>query len=248
MENIEQDSGASSKRLILLSTAIILSFLITLAGLDWFGRGSRVIAESYGAGDAGLKGVIVNMPLETYGIWKEKGFSGRTVVNLSARFNFESVKEMDSVPDTDFPLKTYNVSKAMEKELTSRNFLVVAIRNNLVRKIMHVVTPSSYGKALKSLENRQGISVNKGVIEVPFFASPRSIRNLDSLTSIGESVLLFVDASIFREHTAKEVFERLKSAGLKTDFAVLSLSAEDPDVTERERAEMKVFAVLLGVK
>lgn len=227
------------------SIGIILLSIIVLFSIEGYGRRSRVTGQSCFLNGPKLIKVPVDYPEEAYKLWKKKGFKGRIVVSLSRRLNFVLPEETLIPARMSFPIKVFNLSNVVEGNLKAENFLFVSMETGVVREIIHIMPETVFSEKLEYAGKEKGVSITNERIAIPFFGSPRVIATMPFLKPPDEPVLLYVNASFFRDYEPEELLRNLLRIGLKTDFAVLCKSFDDKDVTDRERERLKTFENLL---
>lgn len=233
---------SGSKLTIILICLIAGIFFSVLLLITVVGRSGRIFASI-----PGKQTVIVNTPEDAYKRWRGVGQRGRVVISASRWLNFVEIDSLPIIPTRNpKPLKVTNLARGAEKQLSSENFLNVALLNGIVREVIHVVPEAEYSDRVAAVHEVEGASTHSNDILVPHFGSPRRITTLKGLNTIGEPVLLYLNASFFRYNTPEEVLEQLKNKGLRPDDTVLCLSVDDAEVTQSERDRLLRFADLAG--
>ena len=235
-----------SRQLYIYSAAVMVLFLIVLVFLDLQGRHARIMGAGHPLHEPRLPKMTVDDSVRTYDLWKQNAFKGRIIISLSSRLNFVSPGDGATIPAMFFPLRVFRLSRAMESTLGAKNFLLVSLETGIAREIIHIVPPAVFSKKSRYAATEQGVTVDKEKIVVPYFGSPRVITTMPFLKAPTEPVLLYVNASIFKQYEPGQLLRLLNSRGLKTDFLVLSRATDDPAVTDRERDRLRTFEKLLG--
>ncbi len=241
-----KSSMKSEKHLYFFSLGILVFFSVTVVSLDRFGTNSRKAGHGCSLNDSQLVKLSVNYSDEAYKVWQQKGFKGRVVVALSRRLNFVNNGMENLIPPMSFPLKVFNLSKAIEGRLKSDNFLFVAMETGIAREIISVVPEKIYPEKREAAKGIEGVSVKEGRIKVPNLGSPREITVMPFFKATKEPALLYISASFFSDYEPGELLGLLKKAGIKTDLVILCRSLDDNDVTDKDREKLRVFEMLLG--
>lgn len=188
---------------------------------------------------------MVANPENAYQRWHAHGEHGRIVVALSRWLNF--VETDEKIPNRNpVPLHVMNLAVDAAKQLSSQNFLYLAVRSGIAREIIHVVPESGYVERLANVKETEGAKAREHDILAPHIGTPRRITTLTNLSMKSrEPVLLYINASFFSEYEPKELLFHLKRAGVRASDIVLCLSEHDDQVKKRERERLKEFAELL---
>lgn len=225
--------------LIILSPVILLS-------VERYGRDSRSAGISYSLADPALDRATIDYPEEAYTLWKQRGFKGRVIISFSRRLNFVRLEADALIPPMSFPLQVFNLSNAAEGNLRPDNFLYIAMETGIARKIVHIVHESVLQEKIENARGSEGVTVGENRIQAPHVGSPRTIALMSSLRPFDEPVLVYVNASVFRDYDPEEFLRQLLKSGLYTDLMVLCRSYDDSEVTEKEREKLRIFEALLG--
>lgn len=225
--------------LYLLSTGILISFLVIIVFLDQYGRSSRVTGRAYSINELGVKTVSVDYPEEAYNTWKQNGLRGRVV----ASFSRSPAIEMPVITlMVGFPLKVFNISETVEAKLMPENFLSAAIETGIARRLIFIVPEDVFKVEL----NKEGVSKGNGKVDVPLFGSQRTITTMPFFKSLNEPLLLYIDASFFGRYEPEEFLRLLRNTGVETDLIVLCRAYNDDGVTDKEREKLRIFERLIG--
>lgn len=227
-----------------ISCALILLFLVLLYAIDRYGRNARKSGTGFSLADASLPKIAVGYPEDAYIAWKMRGYRGRVVVALSKRLNFIEPEKIMTQRDR-FPLDPRSQGNELERRLNSENFLFVAMKRGIVRKIIHIVPDSDFRWRRDAASDIGGVAAAENAISTPYRGSPRLITTLGHLPATDEPVLLYINASFFHDHTPDEVLAGLRNARVRTDYVVFCDSLEDPEVTEEERLRLRDFSAAL---
>lgn len=236
-----------TRRQLLAALLLFALFAVTAAGLDLYGKRSRVIGASRGASPGGVRADQCLSAADAYRILKAEGHHGRVVVSLSRRLNFETTDESDflaarGIDATAYPLGLFSLTEAIAETASSRNFLYVTMRSGIGREIIHVVPDEVFrDEILRRSPSRRG---NARHVATDFMGSPRIITTLATLGPVQEPVLLYVDASYFRGEHPEKVMAGVVLSGLTSDRAIFCESSDDVQITDEERSRLREFARL----
>ncbi len=222
------------------SITIVLFFGASLYFLDHKGRSSRSYGLDHAVTDAPVY-VLASTP-DVYRLWKEKGFSGRVVLNVGRYLHFVPVDVEDTYEGISrFPVQTKSMLNEYEGKLDHRNFLMVALLGNIAREVYNVLPSNVFRVKLKAARGMSGVRVSGKTIQTHHLGARRTIS--DSIPAIKEPVLLNIDASYFANPGAVEsLLKGLKASGIRVDMITFCLSEDNPDVTEAEREMLRGFA------
>lgn len=234
------------RSLILRSVIIVIMSVSVVFALDSHGRHQRRVDEGYRPDDPRLRHVLVDRPEEAYRVWRRNGYHGRIIVALGTRLNFVRAQKVPSMLQPPFPLQVPDLLQTSEGGLRSNNYLLVAMKAGVAREIVSVVPDRVLRGKISYAQGAAGVSTSGERIAVPYFGSPRTITALAHLRVPHEPVLLYVNASFFRDSDPRDVIERLCDAGISTDLVVLCRSLDDREVTAAEREKLRRFETLLG--
>jgi hypothetical protein len=230
-----------------LTYAVCSALLLaaTLVGLAAWGKSSRSAGPAVTIGRGRVEVISVPRPEDAFLTWSRRGYRGRVVVTFSRRLNFLETGETRLIPATSaFPVQVGNLSRLAEKELAKENFLSIAMKSGIARELVQVVPESEMAGKIAAAA-AEGVTPRHGMLKLPVQGSPRTITTPVSFVTPKEPVLLYVNASFFRETELADLLRLLEGRGLATDCVVLATSDDDPEVTPVERERLKVFRGLL---
>jgi len=229
-----------------LSAAIIIVAAAVVPAIDVYGRKNRIQGPACILDDLRLNSMTIDRPEDAYRVWKQKGYRGRIVVALGRRLNFVQRDEALSGGAASFPVKVPDLVRTSEQGLRSNNYLLVAMQTGIARKVVSVVPNDVLQEKMATARSTEGASTSAGRIDAPYFGSPRAITALQFLRAPDEPVLLYINASFFRDHEPEDVLAQLGRIGIRTDLVVLCRSLDDDDVTESQRERLRRFGEMLG--
>ena len=226
----------------------VLFFAATLVGLAVWGKSSRSAGPGVTVGRGRVEVVSVARPEEAFLAWSRRGYRGRVVVTFSRRLNFLETAETRLIPDTSpFPVQVANLSRLAEKELAKENFLFIAMKSGIARELVQVVPESEMAGKIAAAA-AEGVTPSRGMLKLPVLGSPRTVTTSAAFVAPREPVLLYVNASFFRETEPADLLRFLEERGVATDCVVLAASADDPEVTPAERERLGVFRGLMEAR
>jgi len=230
-------------------SSVVLLAALTLLGVDRLGRGSRVSGPAGTLQAPQVAKKIVDRPEEAYGIWKEAGYRGRTVVFVSDRW--ESFDPGELIPTQMFrayPLQLFRIAKLLEDEhLDAVTFLYVASMNRMIRGIVAVL-PKGEVDRLKQLSAKSKDSKvsDRGLYQTRQ-GFPRWFTTGADFAGLHEPALLYVGASYFKSSEPEELLAQIAKSGLQSDCVILCREKGKGGVTPAEVAKLNRFARLLGL-
>jgi hypothetical protein len=229
------------------SIIIVLLFAASLYVLNSTGVDSRRYHAAYNITEKDLPIYLVKRSSDVYQIWKNKGMKGRVVLNIGDFLHFVGFDTSDIYKAKNtYPVSTLNLTEEYEKRIDNRNFLWVSMRSNIARKIYHVVSLDVYrekaGLIKEGLREKKlrGIFISGKTVTTHDRGSQRVITS--HIPQLREPALLVIDASYFANYNEETLLQALRTSGLKTDMMILCLEEGNPNVTEREREKLRVFA------
>ena len=230
---------------VLLALLLVLMLAVTVISLDRYGRSVRTYKPVSAANDARFAPVFVDRPMEAYRLWKKQGMRGRIVVSFSRWLNFvESGKEADKGSR-----KGIVRSRDDESSLTDMNFMFVAMKTAIAREIIHVVPESVYYDKAKYVRDLKGVTAGKNEIVSNYQGASRTITMVEFIRPVTEPVLLYINASYFRDYEPEYLVELIRKADLIADSMILCNSTDDNEVSPREREKLQIFSELIkGVR
>lgn len=220
----------------------------TIVGLAFWGKMARSVGPAGAVGRANVEVISVERPEEAFLAWSKRGYRGRVVVTFSRWLNFLETGETSLIPGTSpFPVQVGNLSRMAEKELAKENFLYVAMKSGIARELVQAVPESEMAAKIEAAA-AEGVAPRHGRLKLPAMGSPRTITSPHFFLPPREPVLLYVNASFFREMEPAELLRLLVRSGVATDCVVLASSADDPEVGAGEKKRLVEFKELLEAR
>ncbi|MDD2851349.1 MAG: hypothetical protein PHY09_05520 [Desulfuromonadaceae bacterium] len=227
----------------------ILLAIITLVGIDHYGRNSRVIGQTGTIQAQNIGKRLVDSPADAYHIWRDAGYQGRTIVYVADRW--ESFDPGELIPIQFFrayPLQLYNTARLLENEyLNGTTLLYVASMNNIIRKIVAVMPENEVGRLAVAARSSKDYRVSSKEVFVSRQGFPRWYTTGVNYTYAGEPVLLFIGASYFKSADPKDLYRQISASGMQMDSIILCNEMGKNSVSSGEIAKLAKFAQLIGV-
>jgi hypothetical protein len=241
----------SRRSAIITSAAIFLVAVATFAALDYYGHRVRVYGTVGLIDSPQVAKMIVTTPHEAYLAWKQRGFRGRTVVFVAAKWEKLDVSDFGDTPlaARAYPLNLYKVAAYEEQRgVTSANFLYVAALNGIARRIIAILHQSGFDERLKVARSAKEKKISEYEIYLPHQGLPRWFTTGAHFRGAQEPALLYVSASYFRTVEPEELYRWLKASGLMTDSIILCKEEEDSGITGAELDRLYQFSRLIGMR
>lgn len=227
-----------------VSIGILVSFIASLLFLENLGKRARVYA---GPGlllsDKENTATVVNTSKELYDLYKSRKVHGRILIHLGKylhALDIDTEKFISGIgPDAD---SMDDLLSSFENDIFYGNVFWVASQGNIVRDLYFIQPHEMFIKRLNSIDERDPdvIIKNKGGVIIHDWGARRTIS--DKMPEIKEPVLLNIDASVFEEIKPKELLLLLQNSSVKTDLVTLTLSQDNPEVSDRCREDLLLFA------
>ena len=238
-----------TRRCIITSLTIVFLSIAALAGVNHYGRSSRVIGRTGTIQAQNFDKRVVDNPTEAYRIWRNAGYQGRTILYVADRW--ESFDPGELIPAQMFrayPLQLYNTAKLLEDEhLSGVTLLYVASMNKIIRRIVAIMPEDEVARLAVAARKTKDYRVNDKEVFVSRQAFPRWYSTGANFGGVAEPVLLYVGASYFKHAEPEDLYRQLVKAGLQTDCVILCSEAGKDTVSEKERAKLNAFARLIGM-
>jgi len=241
-------------RIALYNVFVILFFIVALFFLSSHGKDSRKFAGTIVTFGQGIpETVLVENQREVYSIWKQRNVYGRVVLHFDT---FMDIKPLDeNSQDILFGrLSDWGLSSSsVEVKMSNENFMLFAITNGTVRKLIGILPEVVYlegnfykqeGDSLHSTHYFPFSKYYRGTVR----GSPKIVTILKNLPAITEPVLFNFDSLFFSSPDVipEEIYDELKKLNIKTDLITFSLSSNDKGVTLEGIEKMRRFMKLLG--
>jgi hypothetical protein len=144
-------------------------------------------------------------PLDVFNVWTERGVKGRALVLFDRKIH----------------------ASQEETPLSDDNYIYMAIMNNSIRKIYHIVPDSSWGEVKNALSGIPSVTFSKGVFRTTIEGTPLFIMRVRGLPVLEERVLLHVNGDYWNNGDINDIFTLLKNNNIKADLVTLSGTVSD---------------------
>lgn len=226
------------------SLFVVIFFVATLILLSHHGNKSRTLSPNVVTVGEGIPEiVVVDEQREVYNLWKKRGLHGRVVLHFDNNMDIKPPRGVN----LDIILGKFPglLSSLAKDELDNENFMLFAIGDDVIRKLIGVTSEgifNSSDKAIKGSEYFKYEGFYRGTVQ----GVPKVVTITGNLSPFKEPVLLDFDAAFFSNPDVgpEELFKRLKGLGIKTDLITCSLSIGEKGVTSYGIEKMKKFIEL----
>lgn len=211
--------------LLVASLALAAAAAGAVVALDRAGTKSRSMGQARPLSGA-LQPLVVSDARDLFSAWKTAGARGRTVVHVGAHLHL--VPATEEIAD-EAPLAvpgTGALFAEYEHRLDGHNFLWVAIRTGLARRLFLVVPEMVFRK--------KHHEADLGGVEDRFDLLGTPIVVAAGLPAVREPVLLVVDASWFDVADGEALLAQVRRSGLTSDLVAVRL-ADDASAAARVR-------------
>lgn len=230
---------------------LILIAAGVLSAIDNYGKNSRIYSGAVGGiGNHQVATYIVETSQEAYDVWKRLGVRGRTLLFIADRWRKLDVNELfPPIPMTrKYPLILNNIPETMEQRgVTSSNFLYIAALNGIARRVVAVLPKRGFDEMAEMARGAKNSKISSDTIYLTHQGFPRWFTTEEHLIQESEPVLLYIEASYFREEEPEKLFDKLVKSRITLDSLVLCTGSDDSSVTGRETEKMQRFAKLAGI-
>jgi hypothetical protein len=172
------------------------------------------------------------------------GLRGRVLIYLSRYLHFVPVE--GAVPDglSSFPIPRIDLVEVHAEDANPRNLLWVVLQGGIAREIVHLLPEGEYKRRRGEISTPSpGIDLQPTAIVTSELGSRRTI--LADLPILTETVILGIDAAYFDEADVDSTLTRLRRSEMRTDFVVLNLALDNPDVSDVGRVRLVELAEVL---
>jgi hypothetical protein len=239
----------TTRRSMITGMIIVVLTAVAIFGIDRFGRNSRVFGRTGTIQAHSIDIKQVDYPEDAYGIWKQAGYRGRTIVYISDRW--ESFDPGELIPAQMFrayPLQLYNTAKLIEdNHLNGVTFLYVAALNKICRRIVAIMPEKEVGRMKDAARGAKDAKASDKGVFVSRQGYPRWFVTAANFRGVGEPALLYIGASYFKTAEPEDLYRQLSASGLKTDCVILCNETGKDSVTPREIDKLNRFARLMGI-
>lgn len=235
---------------IVYSLLISASFLISLFILSSHGSSSRALASRpVVIGKKVPEIMVVRDQKEIFYIWKKAGLHGRIVLHFNTFLNMKPLEGINKqIVSGFYPGLLESITKESGGALEDENFMLFAVADGVVRKVIGIVPEDIFPEIEKELTGSRYINYGEYYRSVSMIeGSPKIVTTLKNLTALDEAVLMDFDARFFSapDIVPERVYDALKGLMIKTDLIVCSLSENEEGITSEGIEKMNRFIRLL---
>ena len=228
---------------------VLLCASAVLYVTDRYGAANRVVAVVAPLQSLTGSKQLVENPSDAYRVWKSAGFTGRTVLFISDRW--ESFDPGELIPAQLFrayPLQLYNTAKLLEDDhLNGTTFVYVASMNKIIRTIVALLPEDEVKRLADTARKSKFYKISDRGVWLSRQGVSRWYTTGRKFSRVEEPVLLYVGASYFKKSEPSELYRQLIQSGQRTDCLILCNERGKDTVTPREIAKLAEFGRLVGV-
>lgn len=167
---------------------------------------------------------IIPDPPMAFLAWKKWGVKGRILLLFDRHLNMEAPERQDQEISVDgIPLDSY---------LRKDNYVYLAIRNSIVRKVYHVIPDAAWPEVENVLAGNRYVSRSGGMFTMTVMQTPIFIMRLRDVPLIREPALLVINVNYWNEGDLRRIIARMKDRAFRSDFITLSGHISDERVHE----------------
>jgi hypothetical protein len=187
---------------------------------------------------------IAETSAEVHAALAESGLRGRVLVSLSRYLHFVPVDRAVSEGLISFPIPPIDLVEVHAERVNPRNLLWVVLQGGIAREIVHLLPKEAYQRRRREIgAPSPGIDLRPAAIVTHELGSRRTI--LADPPVLTEPVILCIDAAYLDETEVASALDRLRRSQLETDFVVLNLALDNPDVSDVGRIRLVELAEVL---
>lgn len=177
-----------------ISMVLVPFVFCAILAMFFYGRTGRVYSATPEAR-------TVAAPQDALKVWEERGIRGRILFLFDRNLNADRTVSAPS----------------------AENYVYLAIRNNMVRRIYHVIPDGSWEEVERTLDSYPLVSRHKGVYRT-FFEDGSSllIMRLRDVPAVKEKALVHINADYWDMDGLKEIAGLLKKGVLRGDVVTVS--------------------------
>lgn len=172
-------------------TAILLFALITLLLCAFYGSQQRRYASPP---------VVRNVVryVDIFHLWEQERVKGR-ILYLFDRRAFRSDKGTEATDD---------------------NYLDLALKKGIVRKVFHIVPASAWGEVQEHLRKDARFTHTNGIYVLPMEEGRLYVTTIGRITAMSEPVLIVVNSEVWLGEELERISRLQEQGVLKSDLAV----------------------------
>ncbi len=227
---------------------LVLACALAFVTLDNWGRSRRVPRDGSGRHEL----FVAGSGIEALSKLEQTGMRGAYLIRLGAspafaRIDFTGAVPTDSVkPGRAYPPPAVDVQRYYVQNLQPANYMLVAARTELARKIDQVLPPSVFGQFREASLANPSPDVTVGTDSVRIDSEGEVRHVLSRLPETTEDFALLVDASYFSETSPQHLLDELRPRASQISFIAVSTDDGDPQVDDATRQRTREFASLVA--
>ncbi|RMG71292.1 MAG: hypothetical protein D6710_06195 [Nitrospirae bacterium] len=218
----------------------IVLFVVFLLCFIFINQGAR--AKRHYPEKGSLRFYRVSREVDVYRVYRMLNLKGVTVVHLSNTLGMQEFYPSEETEPIGYPVPVRDVLPLYEEGLNSSNFLFIASRAGMLRRVYNILPPSVFRLMKERLMGEFQYTVKKGRIVGFVRDIPQVITMLDRAPVIREPVVLNIDAGYFIEaqDPMRTVVELIRH--FRDIRAVVFIDSTDRDyVTAQMREKLDIM-------
>lgn len=185
---------------------------------------------------------LVERQADVYRVLRSLDLRGAHVVQLNRFFNLEDYSLSSEMTTRPFPITPRDLRHVYEEGITSHNWLYIATRTGMVRKITSVLPDSIFDQRVPDLRADPSFGEIRGGFAGYSYDTPRSVFLLRTLRQIDEPVVAVIDAGFFVDGSDPGlVMSHLREKCPDIRTVVFVGSVDEPEVTDGMREQLMAF-------
>ncbi len=184
---------------------------------------------------------------DVYRVYRLLKLKGATVVHLSNTLGMEEFYPSEETEPIGYPIPVRDVLPLYEKGLNSENFLFIASRASMLRKVYNILPPSVFRLKKDRLKGEFEYTVSGNSVDGFVRDIHQIITTLEAVKRIDEPVVINIDAGYFVEaqdpmRTVVEIIKHFRDIR-----AVVLIDSVDRDYVSAEMRK-KLDLMLQGLE
>ncbi len=160
---------------------------------------SRAVSRRHYPEKGNLRFYRVSRGRDVYRVYRMLNLRGATVVHLSNTLNTEEYYPAEETEPIGYPIPVRDVLPLYEEGLNGGNYLFIATRASMVRRIFNILPESVFRLKSERMVNQFEYTVGSASIEGYVRDIKQVITTVDALKVIKEPVVVNIDAGYFIE-------------------------------------------------
>lgn len=224
-------SNAYRKEL-LAAILVIAGAVVVLWAADRSAKSHRFLPP-----DAAV--TVASTQADVYGIYRALGLRGVTVVHFNRDMNMLEYLPKEESETTSVPVRIGDSVPLYEKGLNSHNWLFIASRTGIVRRVFIVLPSQELRLRIEGLKGGYHPHGQTGYAGYEY-DTPVVVTSLFGMPSVDEPVVLDIDAGFFMEGISENyVLEAVRSRFRNIRLIVGVRSVDEPDIPATARASLE---------